>query len=139
MTPRFVLDTNICLYLMRRQSPEVAARLAEHRVGDVVISAITMAELQYGVACADAGRRPALRRALARFVEEIPVAPFDADAAAAYGPARAAVRDRRRDALDRLIAAHALALDATLVTNNEADFAGIAKLRIENWVRASAP
>ena len=53
---------------------------------------------------------------------------------AAYGPVRVASRDRRRDALDRLIAAHALALDVTLVTNNVADFAGYPALRVENWV-----
>ncbi|MFZ4759339.1 MAG: type II toxin-antitoxin system VapC family toxin [Burkholderiaceae bacterium] len=135
MTPRYVLDTNICIYLMKHQPPEVAARFAECWVGDVVISAVTMAELEYGVSCAEPARRPALRRALARFVTEVPVVPFDAAAAAVYGPVRAASRERRRDALDRLIAAHALALDATLVTNNESDFVVYPGLRIENWVR----
>ena len=134
MTPRYLLDTNICIYLMRHQPPEVAARFAECWVGDVVISAVTMAELAYGFARAEPARRPALRRALSRFVAEVPVAPFDEAAAAAYGPVRAASRDRRRDTLDRLIAAHALALDATLVTNNEADFAGYPGLRVDNWV-----
>ena len=64
----------------------------------------------------------------------MPVAPFDAAAAPVYGPVRMASRERRRDALDKLIAAHALALDVTLVTNNLADFASYPGLRIENWV-----
>lgn len=59
---------------------------------------------------------------------------FDGQAARTYGPLRAANRERNKDALDKLIASHALALDVTLVTNNEADFRGYAGLRIENWV-----
>jgi tRNA(fMet)-specific endonuclease VapC len=69
-----------------------------------------------------------------RFLREVPAAPFDAGAARVYGLVRLASRDRRRDALDKLIAAHALALDLTLVTNNPRDFADHADLRIENWV-----
>ena len=67
-------------------------------------------------------------------VSDIPVAPFDATAGRAYGPMRLATRDRRRDALDKLIAAHAVALDVVLVTNNTGDFAGYPGLRLENWV-----
>lgn len=134
MTARYLLDTNICIYLMRHQPPEVARRFAAHHVGDIVISAITLAELEYGVAAAAPGTRARNRRALARFVQEIPVAPFDQAAASAYGPARLATRERRRDALDKLIAAHAMSLGATLVTNDERDFAGYPGLAVENWV-----
>jgi len=62
------------------------------------------------------------------------VAPFEADAARAYGPLRAANRERNKNALDKLIASHALSLGVTLVTNNEADFRGFAGLNVENWV-----
>lgn len=85
-------------------------------------------------------RRQLLQRACAkppgtgRFLEEIPVVPFNGSAARAYGPARLATRERKRDALDKLIAAHALALNVTLVTNNEADFTGFPGLRVDNWV-----
>ncbi|GDX77532.1 hypothetical protein LBMAG41_26110 [Cyanobium sp.] len=72
--------------------------------------------------------------ALARFLLEVPVAPFDGTAARVYGAVRLASRERRRDPLDKLIAAHALALDVTLVTNNPRDFVSYAGLRIENWV-----
>jgi tRNA(fMet)-specific endonuclease VapC len=62
------------------------------------------------------------------------VAPFEARAARAYGPLRAANRERNKDALDKLIASHALSLDVTLVTNNDADFLGFSGLVVENWI-----
>ena len=68
---------------------------------------------------------------------QIPVLPFEEDAAGAYGVLRAALPDRRRDALDRLIAAHAVSLNLTLVTNNEADFTGYPGLTIENWLTST--
>ena len=133
LRPRYLLDTNICIYLMKDQPPKVAERFSACRVGEVLISAITAAELEYGVVAsgADAERN---RAALARFVQEVPVAPFDGAAARVYGAVRWASRERRRDALDKLIAAHALALDVTLVSNNPRDFAAYPGLRIENWV-----
>ena len=72
--------------------------------------------------------------ALASLLEDILVAPFDAQAAMAYGRIRAAYKDRNRDALDKLIASHALALGVTLVTNNVSDFAAYSELKVENWV-----
>jgi len=129
-----MLDTNICIYLMKHHPPEVAERFAECFVGDVVISAVTLAELEHGVTCS--GEAQAHNRAaLDAFLEEIPVAQFEMTAARAYGPARYATRERKRDALDKLIAAHAIALDVALVTNNEADFAAYPGLRVENWVK----
>lgn len=133
MNPKYMLDTNICIYLMKHQPPEVAERFAQCFVGDVVISAITLAELEYGVACSGMAETQN-RRALDSFLEDVVAAPFESQAAKAYGPVRQATRERKRDALDKLIAAHAIALDATLVTNNEADFAGYPGLRVENWV-----
>ena len=76
------------------------------------------------------------REALDLLLQDIPAVSFDSAAAAAYGPIRATTRDRNRDALDKLIAAHAVALDVVLVTNTEADFRGFAGLRVENWVGA---
>ena len=130
---RYLLDTNICIYLMREESPAVARRFATLHVGDVGMSVITLAELRYGVESRGADRKRH-ERALNALLAEIPAVPFDARAAAAYGVIRAAVRDRKRDALDRLIAAHAISADLILVTNNVADFEGYPGLRIENWV-----
>lgn len=135
MKPRFMLDTNICIYLMKHQPPQVRARFAECFVGDVVISAITLAELEFGVACSNESR-PKNQAALDSLLEDLLVMPFEGGAARAYGPLRAAHRERNKDALDKLIAAHALSLGVTLVTNNEADFRAFEGLEVENWVNS---
>lgn len=133
MKPKYMLDTNICIYLMKHQPPQVRARFAQCFVGDVVISAITLAELEFGVA-GSGQAQTRNRAALDSLLEDIVVAPFEARAARAYGPLRAASRERNKDALDKLIASHALSLGVTLVTNNEADFKNFAGLSIDNWV-----
>ena len=133
MKPKYMLDTNICIYLMKHQPAQVRARFAECFVGDVVISAITLAELEFGVACS--GEAQAHNQVLLdSLLEDILVAPFDERAARAYGPLRALNRERNKDALDKLIASHALSLGVTLVTNNEIDFKSYPGLILENWV-----
>ncbi|MCF7695962.1 type II toxin-antitoxin system VapC family toxin [Mycetohabitans sp. B2] len=130
--PRFMLDTNMCIYLMKNQPEEVAKRFAQCYVGDVVMSAVTYAKLEYGVVVS--ANRTRERRNLAALIQDIPVAPFDAAAATAYGPVRKATSERKKDAFDKLIAAHAIALDVILVTNNERDFASYPGIRLENWL-----
>ena len=130
--PRYMLDTNMCIYLMKNQPAQVARRFAKCVVGDVVMSAITFAELEYGVTVST--NRVRERRNLASLVEDIPVVAFDAMAASAYGPIRKATREQKKDQLDKLIAAHAVALNVILVTNNERDFACYPGVTIENWV-----
>jgi tRNA(fMet)-specific endonuclease VapC len=130
---RFMLDTNMCIYLMKNQPEQVAKRFAQCFVGDVVMSAITYAELEYGVSVSASRARE--RRNLAALIEDIPVVPFDAAAAQAYGPIREATRERKKDHLDKLIAAHAVALDVVLVTNNERDFASYPGIKLENWLQ----
>lgn len=133
MKAKYMLDTNICIYLMKHQPPQVQARFADCFVGDVVMSAITLAELEFGVACS--GEAQARNQALLdSLLEDILAVPFDTRAARTYGPLRAAHRERNKDALDKLIASHAMSLGVTLVTNNEADFREFAGLTIENWV-----
>jgi tRNA(fMet)-specific endonuclease VapC len=128
----FMLDTNMCIYLMKNQPEEVGRRFARCVFGDVVISAITFAELEFGVTVS---AHPAQeRRNLASLVEDIPVIPFDAAAASVYGPIREANRERKKDQMDKLIAAHAVSLDVVLVTNNERDFSSYPGLKIENWL-----
>ena len=133
MKPKFMLDTNMCIYLMKHQPPQVRARFAECFVGDVVISAITLAELEFGVMISGESQE-CNQTQLNSLLEDILVAPFETGAARAYGPLRAANRERNKNALDKLIASHPLSLVVTLVTNNEADFQGFEGLRIENWV-----
>jgi tRNA(fMet)-specific endonuclease VapC len=130
--PRYMLDTNMCIYLMKNQPEEVARRFAQCYVGDVVMSAITYAELEYGVAVAADPERE--RANLAALVEDIPVVAFEAPAGVAYGPIRQATRENKKDALDKLIAAHAVALGVTVVTNNMKDFAKYPGVVSENWL-----
>ena len=133
MTPKYMLDTNICIYLMKHQPPEVSEHFAQCFVGDVVISAVTFAELEFGVACSGDGQAHN-QSMLDSLLEDIVVMPFEANAARVYAPLRAAHRERNKNALDKLIASHAMALNIPLVTNNEADFLGYPGLVVENWV-----
>ncbi|OWV71195.1 twitching motility protein PilT [Rhizobium sp. R339] len=130
--PLYMLDTNMCIYLTKEQPPQVARRFAQCRAGDVVMSAVTFAELEYGVSASTNVEKE--RANLEFLIEAIPVAPFDANAARAYGPVRFATRERKKDHLDKLIAAHALSIDAILVTNNVRDFSFYDGLPIENWL-----
>ena len=98
------------------------------------MSVVTYAELRHGVERCPAPDRPVADYALRRFVALVPALPFDERAAESYGLIAAAVRDRRRDALDRLIASHAVSVGAILVTNNEADFKDYPGLVLENWL-----
>lgn len=134
--PRYMLDTNMCIYLMKNQPEAVAQRFARCYVGDVVMSSITYAELEYGVAVSANPEQERIN--LAGLVEDIQVVSFDAAAGVAYGPIRQATRDIKTDALDKLIAAHAVALKVTLVTNNMKDFARYPGLLSENWLAATA-
>jgi tRNA(fMet)-specific endonuclease VapC len=131
---RYMLDTNICIYILKRHPPEVLARLESLHQGDVVMSVVTYAELRAGLEMQTTNRLQD-ERALALLTTHIPVLPFAEADANSYGILRAAAPERRRDALDRLIAAHAVSRDLILVTNNEADFAGYPGLKVENWVR----
>lgn len=131
--PRYMLDTNMCIYLMKNQPESVAHRFAQCYVGDVVMSAITYAELEYGVAESVSPKRE--RKNLAALIEDIPVASFDGAAGVAYGPIRLATRGSKKDALYKLIAAHALSLNVTVVTNNEKDFAKYPGVVVENWLK----
>jgi tRNA(fMet)-specific endonuclease VapC len=131
---KYLLDTNICIYVMQRRHAVLAARFDTLKRGDVGMSIITYAEIRAGVE-----KRPDSRthneKILDLFVQRVPYLPFDEAAAHAYGVLRAAAPDRRRNAMDRLIAAHALGIGATLVTNNENDFKDYPGLVVENWTR----
>lgn len=133
--PCYMLDTNMCIYLMKNQPAEAAQRFAQCYVGDVVMSAITYAELEYGVSVAADPERE--RANLANLIDDIPVVPFDGAAGRAYGPIRRATRDSKKDHLDKLIAAHAVALGVTVVTNNLKDFAKYPGVVTENWLAPS--
>jgi len=129
---RYMLDTNICIYLIKNHPPQVLRRLEVLNQGDAVMSVVTYAELRAGLEM-QALNRQQDERTLLLLVSRIPVLPFTSSDAESFGVLRAAVRDRRRNALDRLIAAHAVSSGLTLVTNNEADFKDYPGLVVENW------
>lgn len=127
----YLIDTNIAIHA-RDGSETIYARLIEHS-GVVMISALSLAEMQWGLYAS--AELLALRRArLAELLEAIPVVPFGRDAAEAYGAIVAEIGWSRSRQMDRLIAAHALVIPATLVTANTADFTGIPGLEVENWL-----
>jgi tRNA(fMet)-specific endonuclease VapC len=131
-----LLDTNTCIYLIKKKPPEVLRRFEEHAVGDIAVSSVTAAELHFG---AQKSRRPAQNEAaLEQFLLPLVVVGFDHNAAAAYGRVRAALEKRGTPIgpLDTLIAAHAVSLDLTLVTKNVREFSRVRYLRLENWVEA---
>jgi tRNA(fMet)-specific endonuclease VapC len=132
---RFMLDTNMCVALIRGQAARVFERMRRRRVDEVGMSSITLAELQYGVA---KSARPEHNAALlAEFCAPLAIVPFEDGVAEAYGRVRAALERAGMSIgpLDTLIAAHALALDVTLVTDNEREFRRVEGLRVENWMR----
>jgi tRNA(fMet)-specific endonuclease VapC len=129
----YLLDTNICIYLMQHHPEAVAKRFERLAVGDVAISSITLAELEHGVE-QDRALQPARQNALNRLIELLTVLDFDRLAARAYGKLRSGKVHLGRHRFDVLIAAHAIAAGAVLVTNNTKDFKGIPGLVVENWV-----
>jgi tRNA(fMet)-specific endonuclease VapC len=130
---RYMLDTNICIYLIKSQPPQVLHRLARQSQGSVVMSVVTYAELRAGLDMQSSSRAHD-EQVLALLTQRIPVLPFAENDARHYGVLRAAVRDRSRHAMDRLIAAQAIGAGVVLVTNNIADFTDYPGLQLENWV-----
>jgi tRNA(fMet)-specific endonuclease VapC len=130
--PRYLLDTNICIYIINRRPAEVFRHFEGLPVGDVGISSVTGAELAYGVEKSGSARN---RQALEKFFAPLEIAVFDTEAMLRYGQLRAQPEKRGTPIgpLDMLIAAHAMALGSILVTNNAREFERIPGLALENW------
>jgi tRNA(fMet)-specific endonuclease VapC len=120
---RYLLDSNICIYLLKGLSPTLAARVAQQSAETLYVSSISLAEIAvgYGASVFDA-------LDLQGFLSEVLPLPFDQKAAMIYG-----TLPFKRSRFDRLIAAQALAAGLILVTNNEPDFADVPGLVVENW------
>ena len=132
---RYMLDTNICIYAIKHRPPEVLAALRAHEAAGLGLSSITVAELFFGVHKSGSARNIA---ALTQFLEPLEIADFDRAAASAYGRLRATLEASGTPIvpLDTQIAAHALALDVTLVTHNTREFSRVPGLRLADWVAA---
>lgn len=121
---QYLLDANTAIYAMVQRTSPVVARIEKHAPGEVAISAISFAEVALGVQL----QKPPPPEVLEAFLSAVPIVPFDEGAARRY-----AELPFKRARFDRLLAAHALSIGATIVTNNEADFADVPELKFENW------
>ncbi len=129
--PRYMLDADSVSYALRGQG-QVAKRLIEHQPSELCISAITLAELKFG---AEAKRSQKIRRAVSTFTKDVAVLPFDEASAEEFG-VLAATLEARGDQIgivDTLVAAQALSLGLTVVTNNTKHFRRVPGLSVENW------
>jgi tRNA(fMet)-specific endonuclease VapC len=130
---RYLLDTNICIYIMNRRPIEIIQKFKQFNVGDIGISTITVSELKYG---AVKSKNPKLNiQRVEEFLAPLEILPYDHNAADSYGEIRHNLETKGEviGSLDMLIAAHALSKDIILVTNNEKEFLRVINLRIENW------
>lgn len=130
---KYLLDTNICIYLINERPKKVLAHFKRHALGDIGISSITASELAFGVAKSGSLKN---RIALEAFLLPLQIVEYDADAAMVYGDIRAALEKQGKTIgpLDMLIAAHALSRQLVLVTNNEKEFRRVDQLKVENWL-----
>lgn len=130
---KILLDTNICIYIIKRQPAAVLKHFLAYQVGDIGISSITLSELRYGVA--KSAHREKNTKALDEFIIPLEVVSFDEEAARIYGDIRATLEKAGTPigAMDTLIAAHALSLGIPLVTNNAREFSRIPALDIVDW------
>jgi tRNA(fMet)-specific endonuclease VapC len=133
MEARFLLDTNICIYIRQKRPEEVLRRFRKLRPGEAALSVITYGELLYG-ALKSAHRTAALER-LRELVHFMPALSLPESAAEAYGAIRAELESKGEmiGNNDLWIAAHALAAELTLVTNNEKEFRRVRGLKLQNW------
>jgi tRNA(fMet)-specific endonuclease VapC len=131
---RYLLDTDICIYIINKHPVKVFNRLRKCYIGDVAVSSITVAELEYGAAKSSIPDQN--RNALLAFLSPLEIIPFDDQAAIHYGDIRSQLEKTGKmiGSMDMLIAAHARSIPLVLVTNNNSEFARVPDLRVENWV-----
>ena len=132
----FMLDTNICIFIIKKKYENVLARLRKNRQKGLFISSITLAELEFGIENAEQEYKERNRIALMEFLTIMEIKKFDENAAKEYGILRKDLKDRKCliGPLDMLIGAHAKSLKITLVTNNIREFERIHDLKVEDWV-----
>ncbi len=130
---KYMLDTNICIYIIKKQPAKVLTKFTTLAIGEICISSITVAELMYGVHKSKHKQKNQL--ALHEFLLPLEIMPFTEKTAFFYGELRSCLERKGKliGSMDLMIAAHALSMNLTLVTNNKKEFARVPKLNIENW------
>lgn len=133
---KYMLDTNICIYIIKKQPDHVLKKFKTFKMGDICISSVTLAELVHGVEKSQHHQKN--KTALEEFVLPLEIMPFDDLAAYQYGHIRAYLEKKGTPIgpLDLMIAAHADCLNFVLVTNNLKEFSRVPKLKLENWADA---
>ena len=128
-----MLDTNICIYIIKQKPPVVLEHFREYQIGDIGISSVTLAELRFGVAKSQYQEENA--KALDEFIIPLEILPFDEMATRAYGEIRASLEKAGTPigSMDLLIAAHAVSLKVSLVTNNTREFRRVPGLVVIDW------
>ena len=132
----YMLDTNICIYIIKKKTENVLDKLKQNWEKGLYISTITLAELEFGNANADSSYKERNQIALLEFLSIMGIKQFDENAAKEYGLLKKDLKDKNYliGPFDMLIGAHAKSLNMTLVTNNVKEFERIKDLKIENWV-----
>ena len=132
---KYLLDTNICIYVINEKPKKVLRKFEQYPVHEFGISSITHAELQYGVA--KSKHKDTNQNALDEFLLPLTILPFHGKRlVACYGEIRSLLESKGKTIgpLDMLIAAHALGLDLTIISNNIKEFSRIPNLKCENWI-----
>ncbi len=132
---KYMIDTNICIYIIKQKPQNVIRRFRESKISEIGVSSITLSELEYGVM--KSAKPEQNRIALAQFIAPIEILSYDDTAAQHYGEIRAYLERQGTPigSLDMLIAAHALSLKSILITNNETEFKRVSNLKIKNWAK----
>lgn len=130
---KYMLDTNICIYIIKKHPEKVIKKFKTLNIGDIGISSVTFAELMYGVFKSHHQQKNKI--ALKGFTMPLEILPFNENAATHYGEIRAELEKKGKliGSLDMLIAAHAKSMDLILVTNNKKEFSRVSHLNIEDW------
>ena len=132
---KFMLDTNICIYIIKQKPPVVIKRFYQTEISEIGISSITLSELLYGVSKSSKPEQNQI--ALTQFIAPLDILSYGDEAAQYYGELRAHLEKHGKPigSLDMLIAAHALSTNCVLVTNNEKELIRVPNLKIDNWVK----
>jgi len=131
---KYMLDTNICIYIIKKKPIKVLKQLKKTKSDDVCISSITLSELEYGIQKSAFPEKNKL--ALTEFLIPLTILPYNELAASEYGKIRAELEKTGNviGSMDMLIGAHALSANLSLITNNIKEFKRIKNLKIKNWI-----
>jgi tRNA(fMet)-specific endonuclease VapC len=131
---KYMLDTNICIYIIKKKPEKVFEKFCSLKPGDICISVVTLAELQFGIEKSQNKERNKL--ALVYFLAPVEIIPFSEKAAVSFGKIRAELEQKGSiiGAYDMMIAAHCMSEGLALVSNNISEFKRIDGLKLENWI-----